>query len=56
MISDGNILRFLYFLFFNLSLNHTSANFKNKFFLHVLAVSQIASKNYFSGPCISELF
>ena len=54
MISDGNILRFLYFLFLifldRLSLNHTSANFESKkklIFFDVLVKCQFTRKTYF---------
>ena len=61
MISDGNILRLLYFLFFILSswssipcpsFNHTLANFENKnkwIFWMFSAASQIAEAELFFG-------
>ena len=68
MISDGNILRLLYFLFFILSswssiprpsFNHTSANFENKNkwnFLDDPAASQIARERIIFPSPVSQIY
>ena len=61
MISDGNILRLLYFLFFILSswssihcpfFNHTLANFENKNKWIFLQLAKLLRRNYFFDPYI----
>ena len=61
MISDGNILRLLYFLIFILSswssipcpfFNHTLANFENKNKWIFLQLAKLLRRNYFFDPYI----